>query len=68
MLKKSGTELAWRAMKPNNRLRHRIMGAGPVGMSRMRPRYYVVSSVGASRPSRWQRAMISWTLGRSMNP
>jgi hypothetical protein len=38
MLKKSGTELAWRAMRQNRRLRHRIMGAGPVGMSRMRPR------------------------------
>jgi hypothetical protein len=31
MLKKSGTELAWRAMTPNRRLRHRTMGAGPVG-------------------------------------
>jgi hypothetical protein len=38
MLKKSGTELALRAMRANRRLRHRIMGARPVGMSRMQPR------------------------------
>jgi len=37
MLKKSGAELAWRAMMPNRRLRHRRMGAAPVGMSRMVP-------------------------------
>ena len=38
ILKKSAAELALRAMNPNRRLRHRIMGAGPVGKRRMRPR------------------------------
>ena len=38
MRKKSGSELELRAMRLNNRFRHPIIGAGPVGMIRMRPR------------------------------
>ena len=38
MPKKSVAELAFQDMNANNRLRHRIIGAGPPGSSRARPR------------------------------